>query len=370
MALRIISWDVGIAHMAYCVLEERLDGSIWVLDWDEIDLIENDRTKLTCCGTTKDGRICGKSIKYQLRRLDQTTMGYCKLHQMQYLEFTDENQIVKSFEPAESDANCAYVQKSKTMCGKKAKCTSPDGISYCNTHYKTELGKQIKKYSIQPIKKISTNDYPTDDLQLRLVHRLDALIGKFARLRVSEVVIENQPATKNARMKAIAGTLYDYFLIRGYVDKSDGFDLDSIKYMAACNKLKVDADNTIKVFKKTKKKDKYKMTKQLGIEYTKRLLSDKEPEFVEYLEVLYAKKDDMCDAYLQGRYYLEIYRKKNGSNAFKKTAKQAKESKELADSKPVSVTSKKRKRRSGSKRTTHADRSEIKTKSKKKIITI
>lgn len=37
-----------------------------------------------------------------------------------------------------------------------------------------------------------------------------------------------------------------------------------------------------------------------------------EPELLEYLDI-YKKIDDKCDAYLQGRYYLEIYRDKNMS---------------------------------------------------------
>ena len=54
----IISWDVGIIHLAYCVLEYLVDdsknnSSVNILDWDEINLIEDDRIKMECCGKLK-----------------------------------------------------------------------------------------------------------------------------------------------------------------------------------------------------------------------------------------------------------------------------------------------------------------------------
>ena len=68
-----------------------------------------------------------------------------------------------------------------------------------------------------------------------------------------------------------------------------------------------------KVFKKkTDSKEKYKLTKALGIKYTKQLLKNS-PEWLEHL-AKYKKQDDLCDAYLQGRYYLEFIRHKPAEN--------------------------------------------------------
>ena len=38
-------------------------------------------------------------------------------------------------------------------------------------------------------------------------------------LECKMVLIENQPTLKNPKMKAISSTIYDYFLIRGIIDK-------------------------------------------------------------------------------------------------------------------------------------------------------
>ncbi len=61
----IISWDVGVIHLAYCILKyeynfDKKKSKISILDWDEINLIEDDRISLKCCGKKKDNIECGK----------------------------------------------------------------------------------------------------------------------------------------------------------------------------------------------------------------------------------------------------------------------------------------------------------------------
>lgn len=341
---RIISWDVGIIHLAYCILEiSHFDGDIVgskkkpkikIIDWDEINLIEDDRISLTCSGHKaipksakgeSEGKICGNNARFYVQPLNGSEMlGYCKTHLSQYADQFDDTDIEKLFveNNNKSDGSnicytCSFEQRNGKVCGKKSKYsyTGPDNsdseeLYLCSAHYKSELVKKKKMYSPQPIKNLIVKKYPTAQLQLNLMIKLDALVEHFAKLNIKEVVIENQPAFKNPKMKSIANTLFDYFMMRGIVDKIYGLDINMIKMMAPCNKLKINNDNTIAVFKKNKDdKKKYKLTKDLGIQYTKKLLEN-DPDQLEYLD-LYKKKDDMCDAYLQGRYYLEIYRKKN-----------------------------------------------------------
>lgn len=322
---RIISWDVGIIHLAYCVLEiyiPEVDSKdkpqIRIIDWDEINLIDDDRITLKCCGHTKNDEVCGKNAKFYIQLLDGVTMvGYCKTHLAQHTDNFSEEDVNELFSEIEAgeDHTCTYTQRTNKLCGKKAKyATVPETDSFfCTAHHKSELGKKLKLYSPQPIKNLIVKKYPTAQLQLNLMVKLDALVEHFAKLHISEVVIENQPSYKNPKMKSIANTLFDYFLLRGVIDQVHQMEITMIKMMAPCNKLKLNNDNTLAVFKKNKdSKKKYKLTKELGIQYTRQLLSDDKAQ-LEYLD-LYKKKDDICDAYLQGRYYLEIYRSKNISN--------------------------------------------------------
>src|ERR1700747_2102835 len=103
---------------------------------------------------------------------------------------------------------------------------------------------------------------------------------------------------KNPKMKAMASMLFNYFLIRGVVDKVYNSKIELVKFICPSNKLKVNEQNTLEVFKKGDSKKKYKMTKELGKVYTKKLLKFY-PEKIKYLEG-FKKQDDLCDSFLQG----------------------------------------------------------------------
>ena len=325
----IISWDVGIIHLAYCILEYLFNEvtkkiSITILDWDVLNLVENERIKLQCCGKLKakkgiEPKTCGKKAGYFLNT-EEKMIGFCKTHLAQHSQYWSETDTQKLFKVVSTKNTCTYLKKDGTTCDKKCKCLFKNGdekFYYCTAHYKSELKKKTKEFSPQPIKNLIIRKYPTADLQLCLIKKLDELAEHFAILGVEEVVIENQPSMKNPKMKAIAATLFDYFMIRGYVDKIHNIDIKLVRFMCPSNKLKVNNNNTIEVFRANKdSKKKYKLTKALSIQYTKQLLS-LFPEQLEYLS-LYKKQDDICDAYLQGRYYLEFIRNSDAKKNIKK----------------------------------------------------
>lgn len=342
--MRIISWDVGIIHLAYCVLEYESsmeDGkenhSINIIDWDMINLIEEEQEKLLCCGETKKTKnkpvvSCGKNATYQLQIPGQSKpLGFCKTHLSQHQQYWCPAKTLELFEridPKSSEGkSCSFPKKNGTLCGKKATSSlrlDDNLVYYCTAHGKSELAKKTRDYSPQMIKHARSSDYATDKLQFNLIKQLDDLIEHFAKLNIEEVVIENQPTLKNPRMKSISSTLFNYFVIRGCFDKVHGIDIKLVRFMCPNNKLKVGDDNKLTVVKNTrtnsksgsktsnksdsktviKQSAKYKMTKALGIKFTKQLINS---EQLEYLN-LFKKQDDICDAYLQGRYYLEHIR--------------------------------------------------------------
>ncbi|BCS83090.1 hypothetical protein QLL95_gp1033 [Cotonvirus japonicus] len=314
----IISWDVGVIYLAYCVLEYIINEnsgkvSVKIIDWNVINLIDGDRLILKCCGKKKKDGSCDKNASFCLKTGDDKIYGFCKTHLVQYHEYWSEKETIKLFDKSSKPNKCDYVKKNGECCGKKTGYiyqNDTDKIYYCTSHYKSQLGKKIKEYSPQPIRNMIVKKYPTSQLQLNLIKKLDDLSKHFAKLNIEEVIIENQPSQKNPKMKSIANTLFDYFLIRGYIDKIHKMDIKLVKFMCPSNKLKVNNNNTLEVFKANKdSKKKYKLTKKLGIQYTKQLLCNNK-EQLEYLS-LYDKEDDLCDAYLQGRYYLEFIRNKS-----------------------------------------------------------
>lgn len=307
----IISWDVGVIHLAYCVIKYK-KSKTEILDWDEINLIDDDQINLSCCGhmkTTKknpNDRVCGKKASYYFQPPGcEHPIGFCKTHLNQHTEYWSINKTKNLFKISSKNNPCQFLKKTGKTCGCKSKYryTNNENIYLCNVHYKSYLQKKTKEYTPQLIKNLIVKKYPTNKLQINLINKLDKLAKHFGKLGVNQVVIENQPSMKNPKMKSIANTLFDYFLIRGYIDKSNYLDVDLVRFMCPSNKLKVNNNNTLEVFKTNKNsKKKYKLTKELAIQYTKQLLKD-EPIQLEILD-LHKKKDDMCDAYLQGLYYL------------------------------------------------------------------
>lgn len=323
----IISWDVGVINLAYCVLKCTSSSktiNVEVLDWNIINLMKDEKLSFNCCGLMKskknnEPKICGKKATYYLIAGYQgKSYGFCKTHLAQAERYWSKKQTERMFHTVSKVKSCSYQKTDGTECGKSAKYVFINGEKtyLCTPHYKSMLNKKIKEYSPQPIKNLVVKNYPTSHLQLLLVKELDKLTKHFAMLGIEEVVIENQPSMKNPKMKAIASTLFDFFLIRGYIDKIHNLDIQLVRFMCPSNKLKVNNKNTIEVFKTNKNsKEKYKLTKALSIQYTKQLLQNT-PEQLEYLD-LYEKKDDICDAYLQGRYYLEFIKNKPSKKSTK-----------------------------------------------------
>ena len=122
------------------------------------------------------------------------------------------------------------------------------------------------------------------------------------------VLIENQPSLKNPKMKSISSTIYDYFLIRGIVDKTiTNSNIELVKYISPSNKLKIaDEGDTVKLVKlKGDEAKTYKLTKALGIKYCLKLIENKQ-KWVDCINS-YKKKDDMADSFLQGMYYVYTF---------------------------------------------------------------
>ena len=140
------------------------------------------------------------------------------------------------------------------------------------------------------------------DVKYKLIMELES---KPALLKANYVVIENQPSFKNPRMKSIATTLYDYYLIRGIIDKTvTKSNISQVHFMSPSNKLKLADHGDTKQLIKAKKTDDtkaYKLTKSLGIKYCLDLTTHLENWQKHFNS--HKKKDDLADSFLQGAYF-------------------------------------------------------------------
>ena len=322
----ILSFDVGIIHLAYCFFtkkeykEKDLSGNEksvykWdIIDWSLIDL--TDRDELKCL-------VCNKIATLQQTN-DSILKYYCKVHAKQvnskplsYEEIYDKLEKKKI-------GGCCFILGASNCCDKNCTIKDKNNNTFCGAHAKKMYQTLTNDIKMKPLKKTNVSSMDFDDTRLKLINILE---NKKHLLNADVVVIENQPSFKNPRMKSISALLYDYYIIRGVIDKErTNSNIKRVKFMSPSNKIKLASDGETQQIVKLKSSEKasdeskaYKLTKSLAVKYTQDLLKHL-PEWLKHFNS-YKKKDDLADAFLQGAYYFEMnvkadpseknYKKKN-----------------------------------------------------------
>jgi hypothetical protein len=296
----ILSFDVGVIHLSYCLLTQtdyvQHDGTIiinWcILDWNNIDLTNRSEQKCMCGAKASLTNTVNNEIKY-----------YCKTHGKKIdTRIKEFNECFLLYNKnTQQNTCCNYINNKSIICNKKISFIKND-LCYCSTHAK-QIYKTLQKSSdlkTFKLKNLSTLNF--DDVKFRLMMELE---NRKNLLSADYVVIENQPSLKNPRMKSIAMAIYDYYLIRGIIDKDiTKSNITQVKFMSPSNKLKIASDGDTKQLIKAKKTDDskaYKLTKSLGIKYCLELIHHL-PDWVKHFNS-HKKKDDLADSFLQGAYF-------------------------------------------------------------------
>lgn len=293
----ILSFDVGVIHLAYCLLTKKEfikpDGSTYIdwfiIDWNNIDLTNREEQKCYCGAKASLTNMVGGISKY-----------YCKPHGKKVdITSYEFDKIYNSCEDKKKN-KCNYLVNDK-QCIRYA-CYINNDIYYCNTHAKYLYKSKCKSEQLKIFKLQNSKLLVFDDVKYSLMMELEK---RKELLKADYVVIENQPSFKNPRMKSIASTIYDYYLIRGIIDKTLTLsNITQVKFMSPSNKLKVASEGDTKQLIKVKKTDDtkaYKLTKSLGIKYCIDLISHL-PDSLKHFNS-HKKKDDLADAFLQGAYF-------------------------------------------------------------------
>jgi hypothetical protein len=319
--MKILSWDIGIKNLPICILDitpKNPDATLIrdkfnlnIEKWELINLIEQDEPiNIKCNELEKKGnKTCGNYACYYSLIKDENgeikQKGYCKKHlpenNSEYFIVQVDETNKKNYKmnpnnifPIDMKNLICHNQKKSenTFCGEKAKwyytqdCKKLGLCTKCKNKTKQECEK---------IKNTKVTAQDVDKLYLNLMNELDV---RPYLLEVDVVLIENQPAFKNPRMKSIQNLIYSYFLLRGIVDKEKtGSKINAVVMLNADKKLMVYDGPEIECHKTSK----YEKNKWLSIEYVKYFI-DGNNERMEYL-LNHKKKDDLCDSFLQGLYY-------------------------------------------------------------------
>lgn len=273
----ICAFDIGIKNLSYCILECSKEENIKkIIKWELMDL----RTSRKKCNVQlKSGETCQKNAT--MVHNTNTELFFCKKHAIQY-----RRQSTTEYYITEKEYQCEYEN-----CKKYGSNKFGNEI-YCDTHVKKIMRTFESNNKLRKMKVIGCMKEPLYDLGCHMYAELDKRPDILA---VDKIVIENQPSMTNPTMKSISILLLSYFILRKH---------NCVEFIAPSGKLKINDSLTKNILSQCKKQStKYKITKQLGIEYCLELLKSFEMgEFWGDKLNESKKKDDLSDSFLHAYY--------------------------------------------------------------------
>lgn len=289
--MRVLGIDIGVKNLAYCIVEKR-DGNYVVpepvnIHWNIIDIIKED----ICCSVED----CDATVK-KFTNVNGERTFFCGKHaRKKHKELCEKYPVNKYL--LETQEKCTQIKSCKGPA-----CCKMNGTYLCEKHDKIVTKQLAKDRSLQDYKLIITENYSNDDLKERLIHALDAHRDLF--MTVDNVRIEAQPMFVSNKVKLISDTLAAWFFIRGLIDaKSNHSHIQSTKYSASANKLKIsENESTIKELV-NQSSNRYAKTKEMGEEECKLMVKHSQ-NCLDHLSKL-KKIDDLCDAYLHAVYCIQ-----------------------------------------------------------------
>ena len=326
---RIISFDVGIKNMAYCIFDVLSQDpsqkpNITIIDWNILNLSKSSTATPTTDPPTcmheipvpgsKKGKKagppktkpCGKKSKYH-----KDGCYVCEKHAK-----VSQKWMMPKKEYSEKSLQKLKMEPLKTFMKKENyyfftsipdKIKKQDLVDKIAQHYRTRCWEE------NPIPKKETSASQLDLVSIgRNLHQ-QLSQNPFVKT-VTHVVIENQISPIANRMKTIQGMLAQIFIF---------YDIPVIEFVSSSNKLKDfvkasietnhDGKGDGKQDVKKEGKGVYKQHKSDAIVFCKQFLAQYfETKWMEYFQN-HGKKDDLADSFLQGIWYIN---KKIITNAY------------------------------------------------------
>ena len=255
--MKILSWDVGIYNLSYCILEKKKDEltnleTIKIIDWDIVNLIDNEAMKKN---TTQIFENIPKKLNEKPQLLDVDIVVIENQPSLKNPKMKSIQMILYSY----------FLILGKTIGNGEASNTYIDKIDFCSASNKLKIydGPPIvfeKKVKKEPKKKVSKKKNETE---------VEAKAEN--ENKTEEHTIENNITVENT----------------------------------------ITIENTIEEPKKKGSSVKYADKKKLAVEHAKYFIhkyhsqDNLELGKINYLDFFneHKKKDDLADSFLQGLYY-------------------------------------------------------------------
>ena len=253
--MKVVSFDVGLRNLAYCVLEGTNRNDVKILDWNIIDVL-GEQAGVGAARCFK----CKTAARYE--HASEGTFA-CAKHAPRKQKNVTKTELNKK-SPAELKAEIAKIGLT-TDATKKV-----DLVKLVYNHAKQNTWKKCIS---------SSTSGSVMDFAPAIIKCLDARASSWAKADL--VCVENQP---ERRMYAVQAMLQMYFSMKGL--KSEG--------VSATHKLSniVTVDDVV---------GSYKGRKKTGITHAYALVPKENQEHFSK----HPKKDDLADSFLQGLWVLE-----------------------------------------------------------------
>jgi hypothetical protein len=280
--MRVLSFDVGIKNMAYCLFD--VNGcDVTIVDWNVINLMNKEPDPVFCteAKTTKKKKdespeACGKKAKWR-----KGEKCYCEKH-------------AKSSTFLVPELKYSLTKLKKLKADELRQLATSRFIELSNNDNKPVILEKVARFfseiSLEPIHAKKTN---AGELDLFTIGRnMKTEFDQIPVFRtVTHVIIENQISPIATRMKTIQGMLMQYFIMR----RDDSL---VIEFLSSAGKLKGFEKQNENV------ESEYAQHKKDAVFYCARFLETE--RFSQWKHVLETKKkDDLADCFLQGIHWLK-----------------------------------------------------------------
>lgn len=254
--MKIVSFDIGLRNLAYCVIDGTNRSDVRILDWNIIDLLGEqsglDNPRCSRCATAATWMHATNG-----------TLA-CSRHKPKQPKQKTTKASLNKLSVPELDGELARLG---LQCASNRK---PDKVTMLYIHARQNTWKRCVKSAFSG----SVIDMAPSIVQ-SMERRTDIWKG------TDKLVFENQP---DRRMFAVQAMLQMYFCTKG-------FECEGV---SATHKL----NNIITIDDRV---DSYKGRKKTGIVHAEALV----PEVWKAHMLKHPKKDDLADSFLQGLWVLE-----------------------------------------------------------------
>jgi hypothetical protein len=248
--MKLVSFDVGLRNLAFCILEGTSRKDVKILHWDLIDVMAEGAGH----GNPKCFK-CNKPANWK-----QSEKYACTLHKRAGKACTKKSLQLKTIEELKKEATPLNILGT-------TKKSLVDGLY---AHYASNVWKRCVK---------SCKQGSVVDLAPMISDSLKARTSIWTGS--NKVIFEQQP---DKRMMAVQAMMHMWFVCHGYEAKG----------VSAIHKL----TNMVTIDDATKT---YKGRKKTGIVHAAALVP---AQWKDYM-LKHPKKDDLADAFLQGLWFME-----------------------------------------------------------------